>query len=316
MDIIQELGIDIFLNSSVADTIRRTLDTIALVQENLFALANNEDNRQLDLLKIGTVFQLFLIDTLASGKKTRDLTGKDWENIATKVSEYAVLEDRQSYSEFVFTLYADYIDLSVSALQALRIPHNEVTQEESTNTEFDTSDEENKRDYWDTRLEQIKSIADEIRSCSSLMQGEDKQEVEYIEKCLWLSLEAMIKLLSYWFTSKLGAIAGVEYAQLAQAAVDLAFEYGRYVLYAKEQAILEAYIQNQYVLDDELRIQYEAFLVELEENAARFRNLIDDAFSPDIQNALMQSAALARAAGVKEEEILSSTEDIDSFFLD
>ena len=316
MDMIQELGIDIFLNSSVADTIRRTLDTIALVQENLFALANNEDNQQLDLLKIGTVFQLFLIDTLASGKKPRDLTGKDWENIATKVSEYAVLEDRQSYSEFVFTLYADYIDLSVSALQALRIPHNEATQEESTNTEFDTSDEENKRDYWDTRLEQIKSIADEIRSCSSLMQGEDKQEVEYIEKCLWLSLEAMIKLLSYWFTSKLGAIAGVEYAQLAQAAVDLAFEYGRYVLYAKEQAILEAYIQNQYVLDDELRVQYEEFLVELEKNAARFRNLIDDAFSPDIQNALMQSAALARAAGVKEEEILGSTEDIDSFFLD
>ena len=316
MDMIQELGIDIFLNSSVADTIRRTLDTIALVQENLFALANNEDNQQLDLLKIGTVFQLFLIDTLASGKNPSDLAGKNWENIATKVSEYAVLEDRQSYNEFVFTLYADYIDLSVSALQALRIPHNEATQEESTNTEFDTSDEENKRDYWDTRLEQIKSIADEIRSCSSLMQGEDKQEVEYIEKCLWLSLEAMIKLLSYWFTSKLGAIAGVEYAQLAQAAVDLAFEYGRYVLYAKEQAILEAYIQKQYVLDDELRIQYEAFLVELEENAARFRNLIDDAFSPDIQNALMQSAALAQAAGVKEEEILSSTEDIDSFFLD
>ena len=30
----------------------------------------------------------------------------------------------------------------------------------------------------------------------------------------------------------------------------------------------------------------------------------------------MQSAELARAAGVKEEEILTSVEDIDAFFLD
>lgn len=141
---------------------------------------------------------------------------------------------------------------------------------------------------------------------------------EHVTKLYHAVLEGkdMIKLLSFWLTSKLAAIATVEYAQLAQASVDLAFEYGRYVLYAKEQSILEGYIQNQYVLDDELRTRYEAFLAELEENAARFHNLIDDAFSPDIHNALMQSAALARAAGVKEEEILRSTEDIDSFFLD
>ena len=44
--------------------------------------------------------------------------------------------------------------------------------------------------------------------------------------------------------------------------------------------------------------------------------MIDQAFSSNIRESLMQSAELARAAGVKEEEILTSVEDIDAFFLD
>jgi hypothetical protein len=104
--------------------------------------------------------------------------------------------------------------------------------------------------------------------------------------------------------------------RLAESVSDLAFEYGRYMLYAKEQAILNVYIQNQYVLDEQLQCQYEAYIAELNENAARFQGLIDDAFSPNIRDSLMSSAALARAAGVKEEEILTSIEDVDAFFLD
>ena len=76
---------------------------------------------------------------------------------------------------------------------------------------------------------------------------------------------------------------------------------------------MDAYIQNQYSLDEELQTQFEAFLSELKEEAEQFQSLIDGAFSPNIQDALMQSAALARAAGVKEEELLQSIEDIDTF---
>ena len=122
----------------------------------------------------------------------------------------------------------------------------------------------------------------------------------------------MIKLLS----SSLTTLIGKEYSQLAQAVSQLAFEYGRYVLYAKEQAILSAYIENQYVLDNQLQKQYDAFCADVREQAEQFKKLVDDAFSPDIHNALIQSAALARAAGVKEEELLTSIEDVDAFFMD
>ena len=65
---------------------------------------------------IGTVFQIFLIDTLAARKEPGKLTKDDWKNIAEKVADIAILEDGQSYSEFVFTLYADYIDISAKAI--------------------------------------------------------------------------------------------------------------------------------------------------------------------------------------------------------
>ena len=136
-------------------------------------------------------------------------------------------------------------------------------------------------------------------------------EAEYVETCLWASLEAMIKCLSL----SLSTVIGPEFAQLAEAITQLGFEYGRYLLYAKEQAILKAYIEHQYVLDEQLQQEYQVYLNEVNEAAASFQKLMDEAFSPGLREALMQSVALARSAGVKEEEILISTEDIDAFFL-
>ena len=88
------------------------------------------------------------------------------------------------------------------------------------------------------------------------------------------------------------------------------------MLFAKEQAILTAYIENQYALDERLKMQYETFCSEVMEQANRFKQLIQDAFSPDIHDSLLQSASLAFAAGVKEEELLTSLEDVDAFFME
>ena len=50
--------------------------------------------------------------------------------------------------------------------------------------------------------------------------------------------------------------------------------------------------------------------------AEAFQILIDDAFSPEVGAELLRSSALARAAGVKEEELLTTLEDVDEFFLE
>ena len=291
-DSIFEIAIDPLLASPVGQKLKLAMDTISSVQRNFLALRDSEDSASLNLLKIGTVFQVFLIDTLASGKKPGELAPDDWKSIAEKVSKYAILQDGQSYSVFVFTLYADYIDLSVRCLSE-RIPKSS-------------------RDAMKSSLASIQDLANNMRHNAVDLSEETITEVTYIENCLWLSLEAMIKLLS----ASLAEVIGPEFTQLAQAVSQLAFEYGRYVLYAKEQAILESYILNQKVLDEQLQHEYEEFLAELQETANRFQTLLDAAFTPALHESLLQSVALARAAGVREEELLSSVEQIDSFFMD
>ena len=157
---------------------------------------------------------------------------------------------------------------------------------------------------------EVRAIAEEIRTNTELLHSGELSEVNYVEKCLWSSLEAMIKCMSLSLTP----LIGPEFTQLVQASSQLAFEYGRYVLYAREQALLQGYIENQYRLDEQLQKEFEVYLEEVRKNAERFQTLIQNAFSCNLHEALVQSAELARAAGVKEEELLTTIEDVDDYF--
>lgn len=284
IDIIRDIAIDELMQSPAGEWLEKAVEKVSDVQRAVLALSEKDEDDKLTLLKIGTVFQIFLVDTLASGKRVKDLKEDDWKSIADKVAQYAVLSDEQSYTEFVFNLYADYIDLSAKSLQAGKVPKEKVNE--------------------------VRALAREIRKNTERLHRGELSEADYVENCLWTSLEAMIKCLSMSLTS----LIGPEFAELAQATSQLAFEYGRYVLYAREQAILQAYIENQYVLDEQLQKEYEAYLEEVEKHAERFGSLVENAFSLDLHEALIESAEMARAAGVKEEELLTSIEDIDDYF--
>ncbi len=290
-DSLFEIAIDELLASPAGQKLGRAMETVAAVQHGFYALKNSDDDTSTKLLRIGTVFQLFLVDTLLAGRKRpSELSSEDWKSIANKVAKYAILSDGQSYSVFVFTLYADYIDLSVACLRN-RIP-------------------EESREAMESSMSSIQELSNTIRNNADCLQDKSMTETAYVESCLWLSLEGMIKLLS----ASLVTMIGPEYTQLVQAVSQLAFEYGRYVLFAKEQALLEAYLQNQRVLDDQLKREYDEFLAELRENADRFMEVIDAAFSPNLHDALEQSVFLARSAGVKDEDLLSTMDDIDRYF--
>ena len=285
MQIIQDIAIDTLMRSPASEELRRAMETIATAQEHILALAKSDDSTKLKLVKTATVFQIFLIDTLASGKRMKDLTEEDWKSIASKVSQYAVMGSGEQYSEFVFTMYADYISVSADSLP-------ETVSEES--------------------VAAIRELSNSIRFNSDQFRAGELAEVDYVEGCLWISLEAMIKLLSCYLTAGISK----EYAYFAQAASQLAFEYGRIALYSKEQALLEAYIENQYQLDKNLETKWKKYTDELQMYSEKFQELIDAAFTENIHEALVNSATLARAAGVKEDEILITEEDIDDFFLD
>ena len=283
-DLIKDITIDELLHSSAGELLGKAVKTVSDIQRALLAISENDDGTEMTLLKIGTVFQIFLIDTLASGKRPEELDNEDWKNIADKVSQYAIYADGQSYTEFVFTMYADFIDLSAKTLEDKKVPEEKIAE--------------------------VRAIAEEIRTNTELLHSGELSEVNYVDKCLWSSLEAMIKCMSLSLTP----LIGPEFTQLVQASSQLAFEYGRYVLYAREQALLQGYIENQYRLDEQLQKEFEVYLEEVRKNAERFQTLVQNAFSCDLHEALVQSAELARAAGVKEEELLTTIEDVDDYF--
>ena len=146
MQIIQDIAIDTLMRSPATEDLRKVMETIATAQENILAFAKSDNSTKFKLVKMATVFQIFLIDTLASGKKMKELTDEDWKAIASKVSQYAIMGSDEQYSEFVFTMYADYIDVSADSLQ-------EIVSEQSVTA--------------------IKELADSIRyNCDQFREGE------------------------------------------------------------------------------------------------------------------------------------------------
>lgn len=281
--------IDELLSSPAGLILEKAMHTIEAVQKHLYALMTSENTSHLKLLEIATVFQHFLIRTLASGKKFNEIGKDGWREIATKISQFAIMNDEQNYCEFVFLSYASYIDNSAMLLRRL-----------AGIKEADL----------------ILEISETIRSNTELLHNGELLEQDYIEACLWLSLEAMIKLLSSMLSSLLSPLIGPDIAKLALAVSQIAFEYGRFVMFSKEHALLEEYLANQRILDEHLNRKYEHFLAELRENSDQFRLLIDAAFSANIHDLLLQSAELARSVGIAEEELLTTLDDVNAFFLD
>lgn len=157
----------------------------------------------------------------------------------------------------------------------------------------------------------ILALADEIKAKTDQLGKGEINEVNYVESCLWLCLEAMIKLVSGTIDTALQ----FDKAQVVEAAMTLGMEYARFVLYKREHELLTEYLKNQKILDVELAMQYDRFVEDLNKQVAEFEVLIDKAFESNFGEMLMNSVALARAAGVDDSELLKTTEEVDDYFL-
>lgn len=262
---------------------KRALELFKKVQDSMYALANT-DNADLTSQKIGVMLVFAVLNKLSEGKDPRQFAAEDWAEIAETVSDFAVLDEGEQYTTFIFSRYADYIDWSAHLFEE-RLPKD--------------------------KIEAITGLSDELRNKTAELHNNSISETQYIEDNLWICLEAMIKLLS----SLVYYPGMTEIADAAQAAAMLTFECVRLKLYSNEQALLNEYIQNQLQLDEELNARFEAYKEQLVKETEAYETLIKGAFAPDFRESLRSSAELARAAGVNEEEILKSVSDIDDFFM-
>lgn len=281
----KDLALEQLMKTPAGCKLQQAVQIIEAVQKHYFALAEKQDEMGMTGIKAVTVLTFAIFRKIADGKLPSQLDGQDWKDIAEAVSHCVVLADNQQYSVFIFSLYERYIRHSVMQIE-------EIISEETAAV--------------------INGLAEELHSKADALSSGYISEVTYIEDCLWICLEAMIKLLAC--TAVLCNDQRI--SDFAQALAAYAFEYGRMMLHSRELEIVNQFIESQYQLDAELEQKYAAYLEELQKESQKFYTLIDNAFVLNFRDAFLHSILLAKAAGVREEEILSSSEEIDAFFLD
>ena len=105
-------------------------------------------------------------------------------------------------------------------------------------------------------------------------------------------------------------------AVIGNAVGTMLYQIAKDNLSAREQALLGEYLQSTRQLDEELQAKYQFFIEGLSESMKQYMEILDRAFSPDIETAFSGSIELAREMGVPEDEILDTEEKILAFFLD
>lgn len=265
-------------------SLKDDVDTVYKYQKALYVYASNPDEAGLNTLRAGSSLAFAIIGKMISGKDPKDFTKDDWKDILEITADHGVLIDPQKYTEDVFELFAVYIDVSVDI-----------------NEKYVNGDS----------AKEIKGIAEEIRALTKRLEDGEIREADYVDRCLWSSFEAMIKLLAVYSTKGVGE----EYVLFIRAVADFSVQYGRLALYRKELNLLNGYIEGQEQLDEELDAKYNAYLKELKAESSLFDDLIANAFNEDFDQRLRNSVDLAKKTGVSEDKVLDSQEKIDAFFM-
>ena len=278
------IKVEDLLDPSNIEKFKKAMTIVQKVQGNIAALKGNENSDKTNIIKTGTTLTVAILQKVEKGQFPTDFTLDDWEEVVDHVSEYAVDADETTYSAYVFMFYSWFINKSLERI------------------EYSISEE---------KQAAILQLSDEIKAKTKQLANEEIKEVDYIDECLWICLEAMIKLLS----GTIDAALGFDKNQVVEAAMMLGMEYGRFFLYKREHDLVTEYLKNQEILDVELAMQYDQYIADLNAQAAQFETFIDIAFEPGFGEILINSVNLARAAGVEESEILKTTQDVDDYFM-
>ncbi|MGV0109958.1 hypothetical protein [Arthrobacter sp. CP30] len=140
-------------------------------------------------------------------------------------------------------------------------------------------------------------------------------ELEFIENAELLSLEAAVSALSSFVGQALipvpvlGAVIGNTVGTIMYRTVASS-------LSKRETELIERYVDEQRLLDGQLTAEHQELIHKLDEGMSDYLGLLERAFSPDMQIALLGSAELARQLGVPADEILESKERTRAYFLD
>ncbi|GAA1463600.1 hypothetical protein GCM10009619_42670 [Williamsia maris] len=107
----------------------------------------------------------------------------------------------------------------------------------------------------------------------------------------------------------LGAVIGNTVGVVMYKAVSSA-------LSEREAALIERYFAEQRILDEQFAGEYQDLIDKLDAGMSDYLSVLERAFSPNVEIALLGSIELALELGVAAEEVLDSSEKVLAYFLD
>lgn len=281
---IKEMSVPYFQRFPIFEKLEQAMMQLEKAEEIAYTMSTKDESDVLTTIKIGTTLTLAIIKKIVEGKDPRNFSKEDWNDIATIVSDVAILSDPQAYTAWVFTLYADYIRTSV------KIIGNRISESQAG---------------------EIEALSEELRVLTEDLEQARIDEADYVDRCLWIVLEAFVKLILLYATKPFSS----RVQNLVISVGDYAVQYARLQMYLEEKALLKAYIEHHETVDEELQHRFDLYIADLEKRSKTFETLIQDAFAPDFRDRLKNSVTLAREMGVPEERILDSVGKVDDFFM-
>lgn len=224
----------------------------------------------------GTAFVLAVVTKKREGKRLREFRQEDWLGIAGETGLSIGKGGVRGSSGYVLTNFT-----ATSAAVASSI----------VSAAFGIAEQANK-----------------------LRRGEI-DESEFIENSELLSLTAAVSAVSSFVGQAvipvpvLGAVIGNTIGTLMYRTVASA-------LSKREAELIEHYLDEQRTLDEQLTAEQQEIIQKLDAGISDYLGLLERAFSPDMQIALLGSVELARELGVPTDDILDSEEKIRAYFLD
>lgn len=139
-------------------------------------------------------------------------------------------------------------------------------------------------------------------------------ELEFIENSEMLCLDAAVSGLSSFAGQALIPIP-VLGAVIGNTVGTVMYRIAKDNLNAKEAALVNSYLNSLNQLDAALQDQYQKYAYDLSVSIAKYMDILDHAFYPNIQMALNGSIQLAKEMGVPSNEILDTRQKELEYFV-
>ncbi|MBP2214753.1 hypothetical protein JOJ87_005165 [Rhodococcus ruber] len=223
----------------------------------------------------GTALVLAVVEKRRAGRQLRDFTGEDWADIAGEGGFGVAKGGVRGASIYWLTNFT-----ATPAAVASSI----------VTAAFGVAEQANK-----------------------LRRGEI-DELEFIENAELVCLETAISALSSFVGQALipvpvlGAVIGNTIGIIMYKAVSSS-------LSEREASLIVQYVGEQRALDEQLAAEYQELIDKLDASMSDYLGVLERAFSPDVEVALLGSVELALELGVASEEVLNSDEKVLAYFL-